>query len=120
MQKSQTLLGKTSPYLYLIPAAIIIVIFRFLPMIYAAVVSFCEWNLGGFKNIVWFDNYIKLFNDQLFWKSLLNTVYFAVGTVPIGLFLAMFMAIGLNEKIRGLSWYRTLYFMPVVTSLVAI
>lgn len=112
--------AKMSPYLYLIPAALVIAVFKFLPMIYAAVVSLCDWGIGGFQAFVFLDNYHKLFNDPIFWKSLLNTVYFSIGTVPIGLFLAMFLAIFLNQKIRGLGWYRTIYFMPVVTSLVAI
>lgn len=114
------LLDCTSPYFYLIPAIIIVLTFRILPMIYAGVVSFCEWNVGGFQKVVWLGNYIKLWNDDIFWKSLVNTIFFSIGTVPIGLFLAMFMAIMLNQKIKALGIYRTLYFMPVVTSLVAI
>ena len=116
----RSFLDKSSPYLYLLPAAVIIIAFRFLPMIYAGVVSFCDWNLGGFQKMIWFGNYFKLLDDKLFWKSLANTFFFAVGTVPVGLFLAMYIAILLNQKIKALDWYRTIYFMPVVTSLVAI
>ncbi len=111
---------KLQPYLFLLPAAIIVITFRFVPMLYAAVVSFCEWNVGGFQRFVWLDNYLTLWRDEVFWKSLINTLYFTVGTVPIGLVLALTLAVALNEKIKGLDWYRTIYFMPVVTSLVAV
>ncbi|OQY28696.1 MAG: sugar ABC transporter permease [Candidatus Cloacimonetes bacterium 4572_55] len=118
--KRKKLLENTSPYLYLAPALVIIIVFRFLPMIYAVAVSFCEWNVAGFQKFIFLENYSKLLTAKIFWKSLFNTLFFSIGTVPIGLFLAMFMAIFLNQKIKGLGWYRTVYFMPVVTSLVAI
>jgi multiple sugar transport system permease protein len=61
-----------------------------------------------------------LFSDREFWASLVNTSYFVIGTVPVNLFLSLIIAILLNQKIKALGVYRTIYFLPVVTSLVAI
>jgi multiple sugar transport system permease protein len=64
--------------------------------------------------------YKMLFADPEFWSSLVNTVYFVIGTVPVSLFLSLLIAIFLNQKIKALGLYRTIYFLPVVTSMVAI
>jgi multiple sugar transport system permease protein len=64
--------------------------------------------------------YAMLLSDSEFWNSLLNTTYFVIGTVPVSLFLSLFIAILLNQKIKALGLYRTVYFLPVVTSMVAV
>lgn len=65
-------------------------------------------------------NYIKMFtDDDLFWPSLVRTFYFAVVGVPLGVLGSMFLAILLNNKLRGVTVYRTLFFMPSLVPLVA-
>lgn len=118
--KKQKFLHNLEIFLYLIPAFIIIFSFRFIPITYAFVVSFCEWNMGGFQKFVGGGNYGNLLIDPVFWKSLLNTVFFVLGTVPVNIILSLFFAILLNQKVKALGLYRTLYYLPVVTSLVAI
>jgi multiple sugar transport system permease protein len=108
-----------SPILYLLPAAIIIIVFRLLPILSSFYISFFKWGLvkGPFLGL---GNYIKMFQDPKFWQSLLNTIYFVFGMVPASLFLSLFIAVLLNKKIKAMGIFRTTYFLPVVTSLVAV
>ena len=108
-----------SPFLYLIPAAIIIIVFRLLPILSSFYISFFKWGLvrGSFLGL---GNYIRMFQDPKFWQSLLNTVYFVVGMVPASLGLSLFIAVLLSKKIKAMGVFRTTYFLPVVTSLVAV
>jgi len=70
--------------------------------------------------VVGLANYAKLAADPLFHKVLLNSVYFVVGTIPPQTILALLLAVALNQKIHFRTFYRTAYFMPVVTSMVAV
>jgi multiple sugar transport system permease protein len=80
-----------------------------------------NWDLiSKHKEFVGFANYGKLAVDPDFWKSLFNTVYFALGTIPAGIILAFLIAYGLSKKIKGLNIFRTIYFLPVVTSINAV
>jgi multiple sugar transport system permease protein len=108
-----------SPFLYLLPAAAIIVVFRLLPILSSFYISFFRWGLvkGSFLGL---GNYLTMFQDPKFWQSLLNTVYFVVGMVPASLFLSLFIAVLLSKKIKAMGFFRTTYFLPVVTSLVAV
>lgn len=108
------------PWLFLVPTILVIAAFRFAPMLYALVMSFYDWGLAGARRFLGFGNYAALLRDDRFGQSLLNTVYYVIGVVPTGLFLALFIAILLNQKIRARGWFRTAIFLPVITSTVAI
>jgi multiple sugar transport system permease protein len=69
---------------------------------------------------VGFANYVELFKDKTFLKSLWNTIYFTAGTVPISIIISLFLAIALNQRIRGVKVFRSIYFFPSIISLVAI
>jgi multiple sugar transport system permease protein len=105
---------------YIAPAAAVIVVFRVLPILAAFGVSFFYVMMGKIVGFAGAAQYAMLLSDSEFWKSLLNTTYFVVGTVPVSLFLSLFLAILLNQKIKALGFYRTIYFLPVVTSMVAV
>ncbi|MGD9401626.1 MAG: sugar ABC transporter permease [bacterium] len=105
---------------YIAPAGIIIIVFRVLPIIAAFAVSFYYVMMGKIVGFAGLSQYAMLFRDSEFWNALLNTSYFVIGTVPLSLFISLFIANLLNQKIKGLGVYRTLYFLPVVTSLVAV
>jgi multiple sugar transport system permease protein len=111
---------KIKPFFYLLPAAIIIITFRLIPIIYSFYVSFYKWGIAGKEKFVFLGNYAHLLQDPEFWKSLENTVYYVVFSVPASLIIALIIAILLNQKIKGVGIYRTIYFLPVVTSLVAV
>lgn len=108
-------------YLFLLPAATILFVFHIYPVLYAGWLSLYKWNMIS-PNREWLglQNYVDLFRDPLFLKSLWNTVYYVVGSVPTGMILALAIAVLLNTKIRGLGIYRTIYFLPVVTAINAV
>ncbi|MCX5776164.1 MAG: sugar ABC transporter permease [Candidatus Firestonebacteria bacterium] len=108
-------------YLFLLPSIIVIAGFHIIPTVYSWYISMFNWDLiSKHKEFVGFANYGKLAVDLDFWKSLFNTVYFALGTIPAGIILAFLIAYGLSKKIKGLNIFRTIYFLPVVTSINAV
>ncbi|MBP5468849.1 MAG: sugar ABC transporter permease [Candidatus Riflebacteria bacterium] len=107
-------------YLYLMPVIIILFVFHVFPIFMALGVSFYEWDLIGKPEFVGAGNYTRLLDDPMFWKSIWNTIYYAAVSIPLTIFLSMGIAILLNNPIRGLGFYRTAYFIPVVTSINAV
>jgi len=107
-----------SGYLYVGPAAIVLGLFSIFPVGYAFYVSLHQWGLrrGAF---VGFDNYRRAFCDPEFGRSMAATLYYVIGTVPVSVFLGLIVANLLAQRIRGRAFYRTMYFLPYVTSVVA-
>jgi len=105
--------------LFILPTYIIIFTFIIVPIFFAFYLSFNKWNLLGAMKFIGGANYKKLFEMEEFWKALLNTFYYSFITVPVGILISLFLAILLNTNIKGLRFYRTAYFMPVMTSVVA-
>ncbi len=107
-------------YAFLLPAAAILAVFHFYPIIYAFYVSLLRWNMiDPVHPYVGWDNYAQLVYDTRFMTALGNTAYYAVVSVAVALPLALLFAILLNRKLLGLAWYRTAFFVPHVTSLAA-
>lgn len=106
----------------LAPWIITFMIFWFYPLLYSLYMSFTEYKtLSGEMNFIGFANYIQLFQDEIFWRALLNTSIFSLGTVPITTALAIFLAVMLNSKLaRFKQFFRASYFMPSVTSMIVI
>ncbi|KGX93970.1 lactose ABC transporter permease [Pontibacillus halophilus JSM 076056 = DSM 19796] len=110
---------RTAPYIFIAPAVLLFLIFTVYPVISSFLLSFQEGKAGNFS-FVWFDNYIRLFQDKLFYKALGNTFIILLIQVPIQLFLAVIIATALNSKlIKMKSFFRIAYFMPAITALVA-
>ncbi len=103
------------------PAFIGFLIFMAFPIVFAFITSLTKWNgmNSMMDNFVGFRNYIKLLGDDKFWKVLLNTIIYMVG-IPVGMVFGLVIAVGMNRKIRGIKFLRTLYYVPVVSSLVAV
>ena len=108
------------PYLYLLPAAAIVIIFRLVPILISFVISFFQWSVTGAGKFIGLSNYIKIAHDVEFWQSLLNTFYLVVFIVPTSLILSLIFATMLNNVEKLKSFFRSLYFIPTVTSMVAI
>lgn len=108
------------PYLYLLPAFIIILIFRLIPIVLSFIVSFFEWTVTGAGDFIGFDNYVQMMHDKEFWQSLLNTFYLVIFVVPISLISSLFFASLLNSIQKLKAFFRSVYFVPTVTSMVAI
>ncbi|MDP2300962.1 MAG: sugar ABC transporter permease [Ignavibacteria bacterium] len=115
-----------SAVIFLSPALLSIFIFFFIPVVAAFIISFTDfdiYSIGDYANISFIGvrNYSRLFQDVLFWTSLKNTFYFVVLAGPLSVAVSLFAAILLNSKLvkfKGL--FRLSYFIPVVTTLVAV
>jgi multiple sugar transport system permease protein len=94
-------------------------VFLLYPLLAALYYSLCDYSVLLPPVFVGFDNYIELFHDRLFWKSLYNTSFYALGSVGLSLATALTLAILLNSKIKGISFYRAAFFLPSLMPLVA-
>jgi len=91
-----------------------------IPVIVAFVLSFHRWDMFSSPEFVGLKNYKLLLRDPWFQKSLMNTFFFVIVSVPMSMLISFFLAVFLNEKLRGVVIFRTIYFLPVVASLVAV
>lgn len=109
-------------YLYLLPALIIILVFTIYPLIKAVLMSFYEGYsiINGSFDAIGLGNYKELFSDKVFWKALTNTSIYVVFVVPCSILLSLLIAVLLNSKIRCKGMFQTLFFLPYVTSVIAI
>ncbi|OIP21298.1 hypothetical protein AUK22_11830 [bacterium CG2_30_54_10] len=107
-------------YGYLFPVVGIILCFHVLPIFYSLAISFYEWDLMSDPQWVGLDNFRRLADDPMFYKSLWNTFYYAMVSVPLSIFAALGVAMLLNNPISGIGIYRTIYFLPVITSINAV
>ncbi|MDF3071764.1 MAG: carbohydrate transporter rane protein 1, family [Polyangiaceae bacterium] len=94
-------------------------VFLLYPLLAALYYSLCDYSVLLPPVFVGFDNYVELFRDKLFWKSLWNTSFFALCSVALSVVVALTLAILLNSKVKGLSFYRTVFFLPSLMPLVA-
>jgi multiple sugar transport system permease protein len=108
------------------PAFTAIFVFFFLPVIAALIISFTDLDIYALGDLskarfIGFSNYLRLFNDPLFWTALINTFYFVLIAGPLSIGISLSAALLLNSRlIRFKSMFRLTYFMPVVTTLVAV
>ncbi len=105
-------------YTFVAPAAALLGLFFVFPVGYAFYVSLHRWGLAQ-EAYIGLDNYRRAFGDPEFGRALLVTVYYVVGTVPVSLLLGLVIANLLAQRVRGRGAYRTVYFLPYVTSVVA-
>ena len=109
-------------YLYLMPALIIMMVFTIYPLAKAVIMSFYEnYNIiSGNYSSIGLDNYRELFADAVFLKALKNTSIYVVFVVPCSIALSLLIAVLLNSKIKCQGVFQTIYFLPYVTSVIAI
>jgi multiple sugar transport system permease protein len=111
---------------FVAPAVIVLTLFFFAPVIMALAMSLTDFDLyalSDFANLrfIGFENYARLLREPLFWKALGNTLYFVALGVPLSIGLSLGAALLVNSKLaRFVSVFRTIYFAPVVTTLVAV
>jgi multiple sugar transport system permease protein len=104
-----------SAYLFLTPFLLWMVFLMGGPIIAALILSFCKWDVLTPIQYVGLDNYKEMFfNDPRFWKSLFNTAYFTFLSVPVGMVLSIIVALLMNQKVKGIGIYRTLFYLPSV------
>ena len=108
-----------SAWLYLAPALILLGIFVFYPTVRLICDSFYSWDGMGERTFVGFQNYRTLIEDEEFWQTVKNSFVFIVGSVPTGMAISLAMALLIQKHLIGRDIFRTIFFAPVVTSLVA-
>ncbi|MFF2272374.1 carbohydrate ABC transporter permease [Agromyces sp. NPDC058136] len=106
-------------YVFVAPQLIGMAVFVMLPFAASLVLAFASWDGLGELSWVGFENFTAQFQDELLWRSIVNTLIIALITVPIGLGLAVVIAVAL-EKLKTRTLYLILFFAPVVTSTVAV
>lgn len=106
--------------LFLTPFFIGLLFFIVGPVIAAFVLSLTSWDLMGAPQWIGLQNYHDLFVDPIFWQALGNTIYYTGVSVPMGLLLALLLAILMNRKIPGMYAFRVIFFAPVTVSIVAV
>ncbi len=108
-------------YLFVAPATIYLFLFSLLPMLVAAYMSLHRWHLlKPDRSFVGLDNYTQLAGDPFFRNALYNSFLFALLSVPLGLISSLAVAILVNNALRGVALFRTLFFVPAVSSQVAL
>lgn len=114
------LINKTNaPYVLLAPTIVLFVLFMIYPIMRSLYLSFFELKSGSYQ-LIGLRNYIMLFHDRTFYKSLFNTVVYLIIQVPVMISLALAIAVLIEERfLRGKAFFRTSVFLPSVTALVA-
>lgn len=109
-----------TPYLWVLPALLLYVIFKLAPMISGLYLALLQWDGIEPAKFVGLQNFQRMLEDEVIGLALLNNVKYAVGTVVGKTVLALFLALLLNQALRGRTVYRTALFMPVVMSFVVV
>ncbi len=106
-------------YLFLLPNLTGFLIFTSLPVVASLLLSFVKWDLLLPPAFVGLKNFIDLFHDRFFWKFCWNTIYMMMG-IPLGMMGSLIVAVAMNQKIKGIVFFRTTFFLPTICSGVAI
>jgi len=104
----------------LLPNILGFLIFTLIPVVASFFLSFASWDLLMPLEWVGLQNYMELFKDEIFIKVFWNTLYFSAISVPMGIVLSLFLAIALDQNIKWKKFYRAAYFLPVISSMVAV
>ncbi len=118
--------------LFVLPPVLGFLLFTAGPFLFSIFASFTSWDsmvdlteLFHMDEIdreffyVGFENYVELFSDDRFWKALFNTFFYMIG-IPIGMLWALCLALAFNKKLPGTNIFRVIYYIPVVSSIVAV
>ena len=117
--KNKTLIQIT-PYLFLLPALVVLGMAVFYPAFQAFSLSFTQYDLDLTQAPQWvgLKNFQKLLSDKVFWQTLRNTFLYLICVVPILVIVPFVLAILVNQKLRGIRWFRIAYYTPVIISMV--
>lgn len=107
---------KILPYLLVSPYIVHFLLFVSFPVVFSIVLTFHKWNIISPMEYSGVSNYIQLFNDRTFFKSILNTLIFLVIHIPLQIIAALFLAEVLNQNIRLRGLFRGAFFLPVIVS----
>jgi len=106
-------------WLLIIPSLTILTLYRYIPLLWNFVISFQEVGLTGEMTFVGLENYQKLLTDPVFLKSLVNNIIL-LGTIPVGIAVALPLALLLNQEFPGSNVFRAIFFLPYIVMMVAV
>ena len=102
------------------PAVLGFLIWQLGPIVASLLIAFTDWNIAGSPNWIGIGNFQQMFTqDALFWKSLRVTAIYTLGSVPLSIVFAFFLAVLLNQKIKGLPIFRTIFYLPAIVPVIA-
>jgi ABC-type sugar transport system permease subunit len=107
---------KILPYLLVTPYLLHFFIFVAFPVVFSIVLTFNDWNIISPMKYIGLNNYIRLFSDALFFKSLGNTITFLLIHIPLQIIIALILAELLNQNIKFRAFFRAAFFLPVIVS----
>lgn len=116
--KSTSKLGRDGRFWGLImiaPTIIGLMILNIIPFFQTIYMSFSKTKAFGAYQFCGLENYLEMFRNAEFWKANWNSLYFCILTVPVGVFLALIVAVLLNAKIKGKTAFRAIFFLPMVS-----
>ena len=108
------------PYLYILPNMILFITFMIIPIFMTFYYGTVKWNGLGTPKFIGLENYLYIFKDKVFLKSIFNTFYYAIATVPLLMVLALFFAVLLNNHIPLRGLIRSAVYAPAVVSTVVV
>jgi multiple sugar transport system permease protein len=107
-------------WLFIAPMLIGLLFLSAAPILATFAISLTNWDLLTAPDPAGLDNYTKLFDDPRFLTAVRNTAFYTIVSVPLGMAISLGLALALNQAIAGISWIRTMYFLPIVTSTIAV
>lgn len=111
---------KILPYLLVSPYLIFVIVFVLFPVFFCFFLTFHKWNIISPMRFIGAGNYTRLIHDRLFWKAIVNTLKFLLLHIPLQLIVSLFLAQLLSLQIKGVSFFRATFFLPVIVSGVVI
>lgn len=116
--KSTSKLGRDGRFwglLMIAPTILGLMILNIIPFFQTIYMSFSKTKAFGTYQFCGLENYLEMFRNAEFWKANWNSIYFCILTVPVGVFLALIVAVLLNAKIKGKTAFRAIFFLPMVS-----
>lgn len=109
-------------YLFVLPSLVHLVVFLLIPLVFSLYLSFTNWRGPNLQNapFIGLENYQYLFRDRLFWEAMQHTAYYTVLYVPGVMIVSLLVALVMNQKLKAVYLFRTLFYMPVISSWVAV
>jgi len=123
MNKSKRYLGRYEAiiaWVFLLPMIVGLLVFKIIPIFATIILSFTSWRMMGSPSWIGLLNYYEMFKDPVFLLSMKNTLIFTLVSVPGSLIFSLLVAVKLNAKIPGKALFRTIYFIPYITTITAV
>ena len=107
-------------YLFILPWIFGLILFDAGPIVASFVISLTDWKILGDPNYIGAKNYDRLMDDATFFKAMRNSIYYGAGSVTLGIITSFSLALLLNQQVRGVSLFRTIFYLPALVSGIAV